>query len=753
MLSVDLEGHAPSWPHWLVGRASSKTQRTRQSASLLHLVCLRPKAALAEELPAAEHFTAAEQPDATVAPQVSLLPPGGSKLPAEANNCFQCHCEADLWQDQQRRFYIPLEMLKADVHFRAGVNCHDCHGGNPEARDLREGPHDQQYAFRTSADQIEQLCNHCHARQTQAIRAPQGAHRMAGQKDAAGNRQPLACRACHGEVSHQLLPASDARSPLFPDNQVRTCGQCHPEHLASYESSGHGRGLHKLGLVVTATCADCHGAHEVFASGHPQSKLSGQRTPETCGKCHQLLRRQLDLSVHGRKWAGKAGAEEQSSEQSPASNCLACHDGHAPHSALAGPLRLHSPDRCGQCHGQMLRRFAISLHGQLTALGYAPAARCADCHGAHDVLPMTVAESRVSPQRRAETCRQCHPRASVNFVRFDPHADHTDPQRDPLLRAVYLVCICLLIGVFSVAGTHSGLWLIRGLVEVARNGRPPVLEPGGPAYQRFALRHRVAHAVLAISFLGLAMTGLPLKYSDQPWAVYIARSLGGCQATSIWHRIFAIGTFGCLVACLVGMACAYRRARVRGQARREIIFGPDSLVPNRRDLADLLGMLRWFVGRGPKPTFERWSYWEKFDFWGAVADVLVIGGTGLVLWFPEVFCLFLPGTAINVAKVIHSTQALLATGFVFAIHFFNTHLRPEKFPADLSVLTGLVSEKTLREERPDLLARWQSQGVAEQLRVTGPSGKFIAAATTVGVVAMIVGLLLLVAVAVAAVGV
>ncbi len=73
-------------------------------------------------------------------------------------------------------------------------------------------------------------------------------------------------------------------------------------------------------------------------------------------------------------------------------------------------------------------------------------------------------------------------------------------------------------------------------------------------------------------------------------------------------------------------------------------------------------MLRWFVGLGPKPGFERWAYWEKFDFWGAAADIVIIGFTGLVLWFPNFFCRFLPGKVLNIAQVIHSTQALLATG-------------------------------------------------------------------------------------------
>lgn len=693
-----------------------------------------------------------ERPETSTA-QRALPPLGGSKLPTQENNCFQCHAEPDLWQGQQRRLYIPLQILKADVHFRAGVNCHDCHGGNPQAGDLREGPHDEQYGFRAAAEQIDQLCNHCHAAQSRAVAAPGSAHRSIGDqhaatggRDAAGKRGPLGCRACHGEVSHQLLAASDARSPLFPHNQAHNCGQCHPDQLASYQQSGHGRALYELGLIVTATCADCHGAHAIFPNDDPQSTMHRRRTAETCGKCHYLVRQQVDSSVHGRNWASQTSAAGQAAEQSPASDCLACHRGHAPHSSIAGPLRLHSPERCGQCHSQMLRRFAISLHGELTALGYAPAARCADCHGAHDVLPAGMEQSRVSSQRRAATCRQCHPAASENFVRFDPHADHTDAQRDPLLRAVYLVCIGLLIGVFSLAGVHSALWLLRGLIDVARNGRPPVFSADGPSYRRFALRHRVAHGVLAVSFLGLALTGLPLKYSNQPWAVRLAGGLGGFPATSALHRVLAVATFGCFAACLLEMGWAYRSARARGRKPAAIIFGPDSPVPNRRDLRDLHAMLRWFVGRGPKPTFERWTYWEKFDFWGAIADVVIIGGTGLVLWFPEAFCLFLPGTAINVAKVIHSTQALLATGFVFAIHFFNTHLRPEKFPADLSMLAGLVSERTLRDERPELLARWTEEGLTERLRVAGPSGKFIAVAAGLGFVVMIVGLLLLAAV-------
>ena len=79
---------------------------------------------------------------------------------------------------------------------------------------------------------------------------------------------------------------------------------------------------------------------------------------------------------------------------------------------------------------------------------------------------------------------------------------------------------------------------------------------------------------------------------------------------------------------------------------------------------------------------------------------MIIGITGLILWFPNLFCTVLPGEALNFAILIHTRQALLATGFVFAIHFFSTHLRPEKFPMDMSILTGLISENELRHEHP-----------------------------------------------------
>jgi hypothetical protein len=112
----------------------------------------------------------------------------------------------------------------------------------------------------------------------------------------------------------------------------------------------------------------------------------------------------------------------------------------------------------------------------------------------------------------------------------------------------------------------------------------------------------------------------------------------------------------------------------------------------------------------------------------------------------------LPGKVLNISKVIHSTQALLATGFVFAIHFFSTHLRPEKFPMDMAILTGLVSETDMKEERPEYLERMQLEGKLDQLRTTVPQRDVVWLTVLGGSVALTVGLLLLAGMVLAVVG-
>jgi cytochrome b subunit of formate dehydrogenase len=255
--------------------------------------------------------------------------------------------------------------------------------------------------------------------------------------------------------------------------------------------------------------------------------------------------------------------------------------------------------------------------------------------------------------------------------------------------------------------------------------------------RRFDAFDRVLHGLLMVSFLGLAATGLPLLFNDQDWARRLSRVFGSFEVAGWLHRVSALLLIGVFVTHLGRLA-----RRVIGQKDYGVLWGPRSMVPQPRDLRDLVGHLRWFIGRGARPRFDRYSYWEKFDYWAVFWGMAIIGGSGLLLWFPEFFARFVPGWVFNVALLVHGEEALLAVGFIFTLHFFNAHLRPEKFPMDPVIFTGSVTEAELKEERPDEYARLRHGAALDALRVDPPPAWLLRLGRAVAVVAVSIGLTL-----------
>jgi cytochrome b subunit of formate dehydrogenase len=216
-------------------------------------------------------------------------------------------------------------------------------------------------------------------------------------------------------------------------------------------------------------------------------------------------------------------------------------------------------------------------------------------------------------------------------------------------------------------------------------------------FLRFSRLNRMLHIVMIISFMSLALTGMTLKFSYTSWAATLSHILGGFESAGYMHRVAAVLMVGIFVAHIVDLT---RRKRREYHTWRALLLGPDSMLFNRKDLRDFVGNLKWFLGRGPRPQYGRWTYWEKFDYFAVFWGIAVIGSTGLMLWFPEFLTNFIPGWFINVATIIHSDEALLAVGFIFTVHFFNTHLRPEKFPMDIVVFTGRMPLEELKRDKP-----------------------------------------------------
>jgi cytochrome b subunit of formate dehydrogenase len=222
-------------------------------------------------------------------------------------------------------------------------------------------------------------------------------------------------------------------------------------------------------------------------------------------------------------------------------------------------------------------------------------------------------------------------------------------------------------------------------------------EPENRQYVRFSRLHRIMHAGMIVSFMSLALTGLTLKFSYTGWAAVLSRLLGGFETAGYIHRSAALAMFGIFVTHLVDIYRLKRRSYV---SWRGFLLGPSTMLPTRKDLAELAATLKWFVGQGPRPAYGRWTYWEKFDYFAVFWGIALIGSTGLALWFPVFFTRLLPGWFINVATIIHSDEALLATGFIFTVHFFNTHLRPEKFPMDITIFTGRMPLEEFKRDKP-----------------------------------------------------
>jgi cytochrome b subunit of formate dehydrogenase len=258
-------------------------------------------------------------------------------------------------------------------------------------------------------------------------------------------------------------------------------------------------------------------------------------------------------------------------------------------------------------------------------------------------------------------------------------------------------------------------------------------------FQRFTLAQRYLHAVLFTTFLVLAATGLMMRFSGSIWAIRFAKLVDGFGTILFFHKFCALVL---TLAFLIHVREIVARGVFKGE--RSIFWGPTSMVANWKDVKDLIGHMRWFLGLGPKPKFERYAYWEKFDYWAVFWGMVVIGFSGYAMWFAPFFARFLPGWALNAALVIHSEEGLLAILFIFSIHFVNTHLRPDSFPMDMVIFTGRESEEEFKHRRPDEYARMVAEGKSATRITDAPPKWLINFSRVVGFTAIVIGLTLLV---------
>ena len=584
----------------------------------------------------------------------------------------------------------------------------------------------------------------------------------------------MSCVACHTGIADNPPAGQGHKRDNAQPTRTAGCAGCHEalwqtakqdntaaakpglgvvvENIEAYRESFHARKQKDDPTKVLATCDGCHDTHS-FDVPPAADKAARQQwrlgSPALCGQsCHEEALETYTDSVHGKELLAKKNVES--------AVCADCHSAHSVGNTSGDPFKLAVTATCGSCHLQNFKTYKATYHGKISALGYAYTAKCYDCHGSHGILEVKNPESKVHADNRMETCKECHSGrkelalAPAGFATFEPHPRVDDFARFPQIWIAWQMMVGLLVGTFAFFWAHTALWFYREYQD-RRQGvlHPRVKTDALPAgferkhVRRFSAIWRIGHLTFALSLMLLTLTGMPMFYPDAAWAPWVMEALGGPKVAGLIHRVNAVIFAGVFFWHLAYMGLGIWRKRKTWRW-----FGPDSMIPNWQDMKDIVAMFKWFVGKGPRPVFDRWTYWEKFDYWAPFWGVTIIGVSGLMMWLPNVTGALLPGWAFNVAAIFHGEEAFLAVVFLFTVHFFNNHFRPDKFPLEIVMFTGTMSLEHFKREHALEYERLVASGEIKKHLVDAPSPAMTFASKILGFTLIVVGLVLLAGVAV-----
>jgi len=527
-------------------------------------------------------------------------------------------------------------------------------------------------------------CLDCHSDNTLAITNAEGrtiSLFVDATKLAASAHKTNACVSCHTDTTIK-----------HPDDNVQLqpvhCATCHEQQTESYNASVHGLAL-KAGRAGAATCQDCHDSHEILPSTVPTSQLNVAHLAETCGQCHDQEVRDWAASIHGQAVA--AGKRD-------APTCTDCHSEHK----IQG-LKNSSPEAsaevCSRCHaserintkyklpGDRVKTFFESYHGLAAQYGSTVAANCGSCHGYHKILPSKDTNSTINAAHLVQTCGKCHPGTDEKFAFGKIHVDLDSTksagggdgiglQINWWVRRIYLLLIFGTIGGMFI---HNALLFLRKVAARYRMAVRPVV--------RMSLSQRWQHFVLATSFIILAITGFALKFPDS----WLARVLGSNEQFRRWtHRIAGI------ILLVVGLwHLIYLLASKEG---RKLVW---DLFPVKKDLADVWCQIQYLLGWSTeKPQIGRFGYAEKMEYWAVIWGTIIMGASGLMIWFKMDVTRFLPRWVVDVALTIHYYEAVLACLAIIVWHFYHVMFDPDIYPVNPACWDGHVSEEWQHHEHP-----------------------------------------------------
>ncbi len=487
----------------------------------------------------------------------------------------------------------------------------------------------------------------------------------------------LSCEMCHvpREGQKEARPKAD-------------CSTCHSGIFEKYSHSIHGK-LRTSGIEAAPGCPECHGTHEILPLRDPKSRINKSKVPETCGACHSAVFEEYRQSVHGTALA-------QGIPDSP--SCSDCHGEHSilpPTDALSRvyPTNI-AKTLCPQCHAserivtkynlpaRKVEEFKDTYHGMAGEIGDVKSANCASCHGVHNILPSNDSRSLIHPSHLAETCGHCHPNAGENFARGSVHGYLSSSPAGKVISLINKTYLILILVVVFGYLLHNGLDYLKKVRAAYRK------RSRHPSYERMTVSERLQHAVLLVSFFTLVITGFALKFG---WYIPSVPDVVNVFLRSTLHRI-------CGAAMILVLFFHTTRILATKRGRQVMI----DMLPRLRDLKEAFGYLFYLIGRrSQRPRFGLLTYWEKAEYWSVLWGAIVMGVTGMILWFENFSLQYIPKWGIDVATLIHYLEAILATLAILVGHLYYVILNPDVQPMAFTWLNGKIPEEEALKEHPD----------------------------------------------------
>ncbi|MEJ2633734.1 MAG: cytochrome b/b6 domain-containing protein [Calditrichia bacterium] len=605
---------------------------------------------------------------------------------AQSNeDCLMCHSDPDLTgvnaQGKEVSMFVSGDTFSHSIH--GDLSCVDCH---QDLEGVEEFPH---------AEELQPVnCGNCHDDV-----AEEYAQSMHGLKFI--NMEQLApkCYDCH--TKHDILPASNPQSSVYFQNLPNTCSACHERNIVStadslqpprvreeYLMGVHGR-LVSEGVESAPTCDNCHPAHNIRKRIDPQSTIYKMNVGATCGECHVDELSEYSESIHAR--ALRHGMLESAT-------CTDCHGEHN----IASPDSAYltaSHDACIECHNnpKVIKKYGLpatvvstyedSYHGRSVQLGQKNAATCGSCHGNHVILPADEPFSTINKNNLVSTCSKCHTDVTPAFAASYTH-EAMLIRGNPVNYYITLIYVILIVSVIGGMFLHNLIIFVKYIKYKKTEEKQYFII-------RFRLPEIFQHAVLALSFTILALSGFALRFPNA-WWVDMFGALGINElGRRLIHRAAAV--------IFIAISVYHLYYIIFTKRGRHLL---KEILPKISDIGEVWQTVKYYLNLSKtRPRYDEFDYTEKAEYWALVWGGIVMGVTGVILWFPTIITSVAPSWSVRAAELVHYYEAILATLAIVVFHLFFVIAHPEQYPMNLSWLTGKMSLRAAIRKHPKWVER------------------------------------------------